>query len=171
MQGVHGRLSRSRGRLWRRASRWRGLRKGGGDDWKGPQNRILEGPQNRILEGPQNKILEGPRNKILEGAVTHKILEAAQAPDPHRGASPWPPFLTSAAFNFIKGKSGCDGSLRKPQRRACPKDRIPVFVGGSPEDPQWIPIHIRADPPSIPLENPHGESAQKTGSLFSLADP
>ena len=73
MQGVHGRLSRSRGRLWRRASRWRELRKGGEDDWKGPQNRILEGPQNRILEGPQNKILEGPRNKILEGPLRIKF--------------------------------------------------------------------------------------------------
>ena len=50
-----------------------GTEKGGGDDWKGPQNRILEGPQNRILEGPQNKILEGPRNKILEWSLRIKF--------------------------------------------------------------------------------------------------
>ena len=68
-----------------------GTEKGGGDVWKGPQNRILEGPQNRILEGPQNKILEGPRNKILEGLLRIKfsnplkppILTAALPHGPH----------------------------------------------------------------------------------------
>ena len=88
-------------------------------------------------------------NQIVEGGLTHKILEPAKTPILSAALPHGPHISLLFLFNFIKGKSGCDGSLRKPQRRVRPKDWIPVFVGGSPEDPHWIPIHIRADPPSM----------------------